>query len=319
MTLKRTPMKRKQPRRDAEPGYCQCGCGAFIGFWEGTDRRLGRVKGEPKRYKIGHQSRHNFTLTAESYREDWERERPEIPYGYCWCGCGQPTKPSKYNSMGAGTVGGIVKGEPRRYVAGHTDRLQLRGFELVEVGGQTYAKIPLTRGYAAIVDKSDAEWLSQWNWYYCDGYARRSEHKQTSEGERVFPVLMHRALLDVPDGFDVDHANRDGLDNRRSNIRVASRAENQANAGKSVGVFTSNYKGVHWHARRRRWAATIGVDGTRLHLGYFDSEVEAALSYDEAAVEHHGEFARLNFPHVTDAVKAAGGIALANRRLSGNV
>lgn len=307
--MKRTNIKRKTLRRDVEPGYCQCGCGEWIGFWTGTDRRLGRIKGEPKRFACGHNNRVNLTITPESYRAEWESARPEIPYGRCWCGCGAETNPAKYTSME--TM--IVKGEPRRYVVGHTDRLRLRGFELYAADGETYAKIPLTQGYYALVDEDDATWLSQWNWYYWDGYARRNGEWHPVEDGRLArdPILMHRSILQLPDQMDVDHANGDGLDNRRLNIRPATRAQNMHNRGSVSG---SEYKGVHWHKRRGKWAAAISVNGTRYHLGYFHSDVEAALSYDEAAVEHHGEFAHLNFPH---AVESAGGIALANRRLSG--
>lgn len=308
--MKRTPMKRSQPRRnwtDAEmnPGYCQCGCGIYVGFWKRTDRKQGQIKGEPKRFANGHNRRANVTITPESFRAEWKRERPDVPYGFCWCGCGGQTSPSKATDEARR----LIKGEPYRYVAGH--RGGLRGIaEIIEVDGGRCARIELTQGYSAIVSEEDAEHIARFNWFYFDGYARRTDRSSGSPAG----ILMHRVILDVPDYLEVDHANGDGLDNRRCNIRTASRAQNQANVSKWTGKFSSGFKGVHWHIRRERWAATIGGGVTRDHLGYFFTEEEAALAYDKAAMSKYGEFARLNFPH---AVEAAGGIALANERLSG--
>lgn len=105
-------------------------------------------------------------------------------------------------------------------------------------------------------------------------------------------VMLHRFLI----GSDppmVDHINGDPLDNRRSNLRVATNAENQRNRGPQKNN-RSGMKGVT--RNRKGWMARIKVDGKPMHLGTFSSPDEAARAYDLAAQVHHGQFARLNFP-----------------------
>jgi hypothetical protein len=88
----------------------------------------------------------------------------------------------------------------------------------------------------------------------------------------------------------IDHRDGDPTNNRLSNLRPASASQNGANAG----AKTSGYKGVWWTAGR--WRAGIKVKRKAIHLGYFDTPEAAAQAYDEAALRHFGEFAKLNFP-----------------------
>jgi len=92
-----------------------------------------------------------------------------------------------------------------------------------------------------------------------------------------------------------DHINGDGLNNRKVNLREASRAENSWNSGKSRGVSRSKYKGPAWDSRDKRWEVRISVNGRRIYLGRFKNEVEAAKAYDAAAKKYHGRYANLNF------------------------
>lgn len=126
-------------------------------------------------------------------------------------------------------------------------------------------------------------------------------HKWSSVrmGSRVYAITriagrttyMHRLILDAPG--DVDHRNMDGLDNRRSNLREATRSQNMANSRSRGG--SSQYKGVGWHKAAGKWKAAICIEGKSVHLGLFADEKDAALAYDRAASYAWGEYARLNF------------------------
>jgi hypothetical protein len=159
--------------------------------------------------------------------------------------------------------------------------------------------IPLTQGKYALIDEEDFALVSQYKWW-----ARKSSSKNTvrwyvvrtirlTDG-RWIEQRLHRFLLHPPVGIDVDHVNGNVLDNRRCNLRLATRSENSRNRHTVRGA--SKYLGVFFKKQTGRWMAQIVDHGTAIHLGYFDSEVEAALAYDEAASRIHGEFAHLNLP-----------------------
>lgn len=176
-------------------------------------------------------------------------------------------------------------------------------------------EIPLTRGKVAIVDDEDYEWLNQWKWHpNCPGksatwYAVRREYDRqiylTSRNHGAgSSVLMHRAvaersgIITTGSPFEIDHRDGDGLHNWRSNLRPSTRLQNGSNMRKRPGT-SSIYKGVHFFRRDGNWQAYIAPRRHRVHLGYFDSEIEAALAYDRAARFFFGEFARTNFCHQT--------------------
>jgi AP2 domain/HNH endonuclease len=93
----------------------------------------------------------------------------------------------------------------------------------------------------------------------------------------------------------VDHINGNGLDNRRTNLRPATSAENARNRRSQRGS-SSPYKGVSWIRSRRNWRANLRVGDRLIHLGSYTDPADAARAYDAAALKYFGEFARLNFP-----------------------
>ncbi len=157
--------------------------------------------------------------------------------------------------------------------------------------------IPLTQRKVALVDEDDFGWLNQWKWCAskhsdCDGgvvhwYARRTAW---DNGDRV-AVLMHRVILEAKKGEISDHRDRDGLNNRRANLRICTTAQNSLNrVGYPITKKTSNFKGVHWHVGAKKWV----VQFRHHHVGLFEDEKEAAAGYDLAALAWSSEFARPN-------------------------
>ncbi len=151
-------------------------------------------------------------------------------------------------------------------------------------------EIPLTRGMVAIVDDADFAELSKFKWYA--GQAGRGKFYPVSniKGQTV---RMHTFLLGKSPGLVVDHRDRDGMNNQRSNLRRCTQSQNMAN--QKVRGGKSKFKGV-WLAPNGKWSVTIGFKQKVRYLGTFISESDAAKAYDAEAVKLYGEFAYLNFP-----------------------
>jgi hypothetical protein len=156
-------------------------------------------------------------------------------------------------------------------------------------------EIPLTKGYVAIVDAADFDWLSQWRWRAWRGKNNKTPYagrlSTIASGHRY--ISMHRLIAGAARGQIVDHINGHGLDNRRANLRLCTIRQNNFNAPCRADSRTG-YKGVR--PERGKWGARIKIDGVERWLGSFPSIEEAARAYDAAAMLVHGEFARLNFP-----------------------
>lgn len=147
----------------------------------------------------------------------------------------------------------------------------------------------------ALVDEVDYPALNQHNWRLCrnrsGSYYALTTVGTGRRGRRT--VGMHRIVLDLPKGFDVDHRNCNGLDNRRENLRSATRSQNIANQRKHItNKWRSRYKGVKKSGRR--WEARLKKNGIEHSLGTFVVEEEAALAYNKAAKKLFGEFALIN-------------------------
>lgn len=146
-------------------------------------------------------------------------------------------------------------------------------------------EIPISKGKVALIDKEDFELVSKHNWYFTGKYARCG-HKPNH--------LMHRLIMGIPtNGMTIDHINRNGLDNRRNNLRIVTVSQNNINRGISRRN-TSGYTGVHWHSRRKKWIAVLQIDKKKIALGIFDTKEEAIKCRKEGEKKHYKEFAIIN-------------------------
>jgi hypothetical protein len=155
-------------------------------------------------------------------------------------------------------------------------------------------QIDLTQGKFAIVDDGDFEMLSSRKWFAFNNCNRGWYavcHNNDLPSRSL--IRMHRVILNPPIGFFIDHINGNGLDNRRENLRVVNRSENQWNR-KTNKNSVSGIKGIKRRKNDGKWRAVIRVHGKSIHIGYFDSLENAVDAYNESAKLYHGEFATLN-------------------------
>ncbi len=159
-------------------------------------------------------------------------------------------------------------------------------------------RVPLSSrkypGLFAFVDEQDCERVSQYLWGVVS-------YKRTFYARTLIPgqgrVTLHRFILGVGRGVNVDHENHNGLDCRRCNIRPCDQSQNNAN--RKVVHNPSGYRGVYWDKRRGYWFSQVMYHRKEIYLGSFATAEEAAHAWDVKARELWGEFARLNFdpPH----------------------
>jgi len=149
--------------------------------------------------------------------------------------------------------------------------------------------IELSKGHKAIIDDEDYPIVAKYKWCTADD-GKGHLYAKTRGGSRE--IRMHNLLMDTPSGLFVDHIDRDGLNNRRSNLRIATKAQNNINSLRRAKNKKSKYRGVAYNGGK--WVATIYVNRRRIPVGRFVLEEDAGEAYNKTAIKLYGEFAVLN-------------------------
>lgn len=157
--------------------------------------------------------------------------------------------------------------------------------------------LALSQNRETVIDEVDMATIAPFHWYALrmnGRYWYTCAKSRDADGKRIV-LLMHRLILAAPAGMVVDHISGDGLDNRRANLRLATRGQNRMNSGPSPGN-KSGYKGVYWKAAHKSWEVQIRHEGRLYCVGHFKQVEDAARAYDKRARELQGAFAYANFP-----------------------
>ena len=148
-------------------------------------------------------------------------------------------------------------------------------------------EIKLTQGKVALIDDVDINIVNQYQWSYDPkGYAM-------TNGKDRRTIRMHRLIMLIPEGMEIDHIDGNGLNNVRNNLRIVTHAENMLNRKLNTNN-SSGYKAGTWKADPKKWAAQIQFDGKNHVLGYYEDKLDAAKAYNIAAIKYHNVHARLN-------------------------
>jgi len=152
-------------------------------------------------------------------------------------------------------------------------------------------KITLTQGKHAIVDDEDFKELNRHKWcankFGHSFYACRGMYDPKTQKTKT--ILMHRVILDAPTGTICDHVNRNGLDNRKTNLRFCTKEQNSHNSKINI-KNKSGYKGVSWDKNRKKWVVRMKINGFYKFIGRFTDKEKAIGAYHSRARKNHGEF-----------------------------
>lgn len=151
-------------------------------------------------------------------------------------------------------------------------------------------ELELTQGYVTVLDKEDLHLVSNHKWSL---HNASDKNLYAISGEDGKNNLMHRVILGITDpNIKIDHRDGDGLNNRRMNLRICTMSQNQWNVGIRQDN-TSGFKGVSKHKSSGKWRARITAHNKVHYLGHYKTPEEAYAAYCSAALELHGEFARV--------------------------
>jgi len=154
--------------------------------------------------------------------------------------------------------------------------------------------IELSKGKIALIDAADLPLVSGMAWHAVESNGEfYAAHTQRITPKRCKRIYMHRLLMGNPEGALVDHRDRNTLNNTRENLRVTDKSGNAANSKNRKRMY-SQFRGVTFSKRDKKWIAMVTIDNKLRSLGSYRTEEEAARAYNAAALEAFGEFATLN-------------------------
>lgn len=218
-------------------------------------------------------------LTVVSLDANREAKKNGCYYWICRCECGREKS----------VRGDILKSGTTYSCGCATHRVEWNPID----NGDGTLGIPLTKGYVALIDSIDLDVISDRCWA-----AQETKTNTYAVGcKNGKTIRMHDVIMRPAAGQQVDHKDGCGIRNVRSNLRCCTVSQNSCNKGPVAGK-EGKYKGVFVIRKgdKIRWAASIRIEGKTTYLGYFFCQEAAARAYDAAAIQCHGEFARLNFP-----------------------
>lgn len=158
-------------------------------------------------------------------------------------------------------------------------------------------EIPLGKSdKTALIDIEDVDLVSRFTWYAVPHYYTHYAYRIYEDGEETHRQTMHRLISGLA---DIDHADRDGLNNTRANLRKATPSQQKANR-RMPKHNTSGYLGVSWDSGKKKWRGTVIHNGKKIWAPYFDDPIEAAKARDIVAFRIWREYANLNFPLTQD-------------------
>jgi hypothetical protein len=163
--------------------------------------------------------------------------------------------------------------------------------------GSAFRRIYLGHGFYTVVDPDDYYRFGRFKWHIRGNDKKMYAVRDVIVGPGKTRLRsLHREIMGNPLNFLIDHLNNIPLDNRTPNLRKATQSQNQQNINKRKNT-SSRFIGVCFRTRFKKWSSHIDHNKKRIHLGYFDKEIDAAHAYDTAAAKFYGKHARLNFPH----------------------
>lgn len=141
-------------------------------------------------------------------------------------------------------------------------------------------KIKLSQDKYTVVDEEDYKKYSGFNWFY----SKRGYAEGRMGGKRM--LKLHRLISNAPDGLEVDHINRDKLDNRKSNLKICTHLENMQNQN-AHRDNSSGHKFIYWYASRKKWQVQIYNKQKKINVGYFEN-LKDAIYHRDTRMEAYG-------------------------------